>query len=268
MRVLRVALDKLVIPEVRVNAQYSPEELDVLRSNLATEGQKQPILVVRSGESYIVTDGRHRVDEARTRGDTVIDAIVREGDERTALLENLTQNHMRGRIKATDLVKVIGELTQRYGMDSDAIRAATGWTRDYIERLQRIAEAAPDLRQALDAGAIGVGVAYELGRLPRHEQQAEICTRYPIHTWTVAFARQQVDAVLAAMQQVSTAPQPAAAPAPPVYRCSTCHQETDPRLLNQVALCPECMGAAYKSGSAARPPKTEPVAAAQSAPTP
>ena len=51
MRVLRVALDKLVIPEVRVNAQYTPEELAVLAGNLATEGQKQPILVIRSGET-------------------------------------------------------------------------------------------------------------------------------------------------------------------------------------------------------------------------
>lgn len=268
MRVLRVALDKLVIPEVRVNAQYTPEEADVLRANLATEGQKQPILVVRSGESFIVTDGRHRVEEAKARGDTTIDAIVREGDERSALLENLTQNHMRGKIRATDLVRVIGELTAKHGMDSDAIRAATGWTRDYIERLQRISEASPDLRQALDVGAIGVGVAFELSRLPRHAQQAEICTRYPVHTWTVAFARQQVDAVLAAMEEVRTAPTPAAAPSPIVYRCSTCHQETDPRMLNQVALCPQCMGVAYERGQATRPPKTEPTAAAQSAPTP
>ncbi len=268
MRVLRVALDKLVIPEVRVNAQYTPEELEVLRANLATEGQKQPILVVRSGESYIVTDGRHRVEQARGRGDTAIDAIVREGDEKSALLENLTQNHMRGKIRATDLVRVIGELTQRHGMDSDAIRAATGWTRDYIERLQRISDAAPDLKQALDAGAIGVGVAYELSRLPRHEQQVEVCTRNPIHTWTVAFAKDQVDAVLAAMEQVSAAPQRQAAAAPPVYKCSTCQCETDPRLLNQVQLCPQCMGAAYERGQATSVPKTERVSTPQSAPTP
>ena len=266
MRVQRVPLDKLVIPAVRVNAQYTPEEEAVLASNLATEGQKQPILVVRSGETYIVTDGRHRVEQAMARGDTLIDAIVRDGDERSALLENLTQNHMRGKIRASDLVTVIGELVQRHGMDSDAIRAATGWTRDYIERLQRIAEACPDLRQALDAGAIGVGVAFELSRLPRPEQQVEICTRYPIHTWTVAFAKEQVDAVLAAMREVSVAPAPAAASTPIVYRCSTCHQETDPRMLNQVALCPGCMGAAYERGKASSTPKTEPAAAPLGAP--
>lgn len=266
MRVQRVALDKLVIPEVRVNAQYTPEELAVLAGNLSTEGQKQPILVVHSGESYIVTDGRHRVEQAKARGDTAIDAIVREGDERTALLENLTQNHMRGRIRATDLVKVIGELTTRHGMDSDAIVAATGWTRDYVERLWRISEADPELRQALDAGAIGVGVAYELSRLPSHEQQVEVCTRYPIHTWTVAFARQQVEAVLAALHEVRSAAEAPKPSAPPVYRCTTCQRETDPRLLNIQPLCPDCFGAAYERGRSIPAPKTDGVATSPTTP--
>jgi len=79
VRVQRVALDKLVIPEVRVNAQYTPEELAVLAGNLSTEGQKQPILVVHSGESYIVTDGRHRVEQAKARGGGVM-AVVTDGD--------------------------------------------------------------------------------------------------------------------------------------------------------------------------------------------
>src|SRR4030042_701013 len=163
----QVPLDLNKWPPVRDSEVYDEEQLALLRETLTTMGQLQPIVVVAVGDSYEVVDGLHRVDEARTRGDTHVPAVVYEGDGASSLLMNLVLNKVRGRTKASEMVAVIGELWQKHALESDAIAQKTGLTREYIEKLQRISLASPQVKAALDEERIGVGHAYELARLPK-----------------------------------------------------------------------------------------------------
>ena len=65
----------------------------------------------------------------------------------------------------------------------------------YIGRLWKIAEAAEPVRDVLDRGLIGVGVAFELSRLPHHAQQMEVIGEVQTFSYTVKDAHDLVDRV-------------------------------------------------------------------------
>jgi len=206
MKHRNIPVDKITIPTTRVTAVYDEEQLQLLRQSLAAMGTIQPIVVVGTEAGYEVVDGLHRLQEARARGEAQISAVVYEGTPADSLLMNLVLNRVRGKVKASEMVAVIKSLWQDHQMDSDAIAAKTGLGRDYIEQLQVISQAAPGVQEALDREVIGVGIAYQLARLPSHLQQEEVLAKSQVWRLTVKDVKEQVDEVLRMMQALQAAP--------------------------------------------------------------
>ena len=245
MKLRQVNLDLIDVPRVRVTAQYDEELMALLRDSLASMGTINPIILVGTGDRFEVVDGLHRLEEARHRGERAISAVIYEGGPKEALLKNLVLNRVRGKTKASEMVAVISELWTTHTMTSDEIAASTGLTRDYIEKLQRIALASPAVQEALDREIIGVGHAYELARLPFHEQQDEMVAKFQIWRWKIQDLKAQVDLVIKFTEerkQGGAPGAPAAPPAPPVYHCDACQTESEPKHLRAVQLCPDCYG--------------------------
>lgn len=246
MRHKNVPLAEIHIPDVRVTAVYDDELQEQLRASLNATGQLQPIVLVQRDEGYELVDGLHRLEEARNRGEKNIPAVIYEGDSSDALLLNLQTNRLRGKTKASEMVQVIGELTQVHQMDSDEIVRRTGMTRDYVERLWKIAEAYPEVREALDRESIGVGAAFQIARLPNRQQQEEVLRVQVVYNLTVNDLKEHVDEILTAMstpaQEVT---REARQPAPPP-QCEACASTPPPNLLTAVVLCPTCFGQVYR----------------------
>ncbi len=249
MKLRKVALDLVDIPEVRVTAVYDEEHLKLLKGSLAAMGTVNPIIVVQTGERFQVVDGLHRLQEARERGETAIPAVVYEGDPASDLEMNLVLNRVQGKTKASEMVAVIKELTEKHGRSSDDIADRTGLSRDYVEKLQAISRAHPVLTELLDREIIGVGAAYEVARLPRPAQQEELCAKYQVWRFTVKELHEFVDQVLAAMEERPVGGGPTAPPAPPAparYYCEGCREEMEPKQLRSVNLCPVCYGVVFR----------------------
>ena len=256
MKARSIPVELCDVPPVRVTAVYDEEQLALLRGSLAAMGPVQPIIVLARDGRFEVVDGLHRLEEARSRGETRIDAVVYEGDAAQGLLLNLVLNRVRGKTKASEMVAVIGELTDKHGLDSVQIGEKTGLPRDYIERLQVIAKASPSVREALDREAIGVGVAYEIARLPAHAQQEQYCAEQQIWRRSTKEVRELVDQVLEhmrAMREAGPAPAAPAAVAPPIYHCDACQQVTSPNDLRPIQICPRCFASAWQRAQPARP---------------
>ena len=230
----------ILVPSIRITAVYDDELTAQLKDSLNAAGQIVPIIVVENDGTFDLVDGLHRLEEAIARGDRSIDSIVVPGDSITTLTYNLLTNNMRGKVRASEMVTVIGELTNTHGLDSDEIAQRTGLTRNYIEKLWRIAEASPMLQDALDKSLIGVGVAYEVSRLPHIDQQEEVMsTVYTFHM-TTKQAKEFVDSILIVPEpQQSQEPQPQPEPPPPPT-CDVCRKPAAANLLVQVQLDPGC----------------------------
>lgn len=242
MKQRNIDLDKIMVPEVRITAQYDQELHDQLGVSLAQAGQLQPIIVMEDDQGFILVDGLHRIKEAERRGDKTIPAIIHRGTEVDALISNIACSRLKGEISIYDLIKTVGHLTNVLGLDSDEIRKKTGMSREYIERLWKVAEACPELLDAIQRKAVGLGVAYEIARLPGQDQQRYVLDIAEHYKKTVREVKETVDEVLALMQSPQAKPEPVVFTPPPPPTCDICQAETRPRDLRPFLLCPECFG--------------------------
>jgi len=242
-----IPVDKCVIPDVRITAVYDEELEALLHDSIGAVGQIVPIVVVEAEGYYYVSDGKHRLEEARRRGESEISAVVRPGKPEDVLLLNLVTNRLRGKTKASEMVTVIEALYKDHQLGIDEIQERTGLSRDYIERLIVVSEASHDVREALDCELIGIGAAYEISRLPHPDQQAEVLNKYQIWRWPVKDLHDLVARVLKEMEGPTEPPGPPP-PAPPVMelRCDICKRVHGRGDLRAVLLCPDCHSAAWK----------------------
>lgn len=243
----QIPLDQVVVPEVRITAVYDDELTTLLHDSLEATGQVVPIIVVEHDGLFYVADGKHRVDEARAKGAKKVDAIIRDGKPEDVLLLNLVTNRLRGKTKASEMVQVIQSLWNDYGLDSDQIRDKTGISRDHIERLMAISGATLDVKDALDEEKIGVGIAFEISRLPDPLQQSSLLNLCLLGRHTVAWVKDLVDQTLRFMKEPGEAPsEPVRREPPPPPTCSICKGEFKEEDLHPALLCPGCHNAAWE----------------------
>jgi ParB/RepB/Spo0J family partition protein len=243
VQVKQIPLVDIHVPEVRITAVYDEELQEQLSSSIEAAGQLLPILVIKTDEGYELVDGLHRMQEAQKQGKRTIEAKIVPGDSITALTFNLVTNRTRGKVKASEMVKVIEELTTNHGLDSTQIAERTGFARDYIERLWKIAESDPMVRQALDMELIGVGTAFEVSRLPDPAQQQAMMSQVATYHMTTRQTKAFVDDTLVAIDAIRDAPVAAPVaplPPPPPPTCECCHEES--QMLVAVTLGPRCFG--------------------------
>lgn len=253
MKLRKVKLDEIKVPETRVTAQFDDELYEQFKESIKVVGQVTPPICYEVDGELVLCDGLHRLQEATANGEPDIRVIVLSGDMVDVLTKNIMLDHLRGKTPVSQMVKVIGALYQEYSLDPDQIGERTGLSRNYIEKLIKIAQAAPSVLLALDEGVIGVGHAAELARLPYPIQQEELIAKHQVWRYSVKELHEQIDAVLQEMELIAKAP-PAGAtvttrPAP-VYNCEGCKHEIEPRYLRPVMLCPECFGNVWRLAKA------------------
>ncbi len=260
---LRTVDPKIIkVPEVRVRARFDEETLKVFQETIKAVGQITPIICFEVGEDIVLSDGGHRLAEAIANGESGIKVVVLPGDMIDVMTKNIMLDHARGKTPVSDMVVVIKSLTQDYNLDSDQISEKTGLPRAYIEKLWKIAEASPVVKQALDEGWLGVGAAFEISRLPHAIQQEEFIAKQQVYRFKVPDIKELVDATLVEMQNIAKQgpPTPVTEPRPIAqYRCEGCKDEVEARYLRPVMVCPDCFGAVWKLAKAREPAAEEEV---------
>lgn len=260
MKLRRVDPQSIKVPEVRVRAQFDEELFKQFRESIIEVGQIAPPIVYQVGEELVLCDGEHRLTEAKQNGQQMIEVIVIPGDMVDVLTKNIFLDHLRGKTPVSEMVKVVKVLNQDYKLDPDQIKEKTGLTRDYIEKLIKISTASPVVGQALDEGVIGVGHAFELSRLPSQIQQEEMIAKLQIYRFPIKELHEFIDQVLAQMEVDKTEAPPGVDRGkrpPAVYKCEGCQEETEPRYLRPVMVCPDCFGVVWKLGKMKKTPEVE-----------
>lgn len=251
MKHKNIPLNLIDVPEDRVTAVYDEELLGQLSASLAELGQLNPIIVTENGERYRLVDGLHRLDDARMKGEKTIPAVIYEGGETQTTILNLVTNRLRGKVKASEMVRSIDRLIHVDRLTSDEIAQKTGFGRDYIEQLWAISETWEGIKEALDREAIGVGVAFQLARLPGPLVQEQVLAVVLQFGWPMKQVKEQVDRVFQESEKMKDEPPPPPpkpAEPPPEPHCELCHVTPGPRMLSQIVLCPGCFGAAHARG--------------------
>jgi len=242
MRRLQVDPRKIMVPDVRITSQFTPEILAMFKESVKVLGIVEPPLCMEIDGQIMVVDGLHRIQEAIDRGDRRIEVVLREGGEKELYLLNLATNTFRGKTKASEAMGVIAHLWKDYGMGSDEISAQSGFTRDYIERLMVVSQATEELRAALDEEVVSVAQAYELAKVEEPELQRNVLAQQVLYHWPAKELRERIKDYKEIIAGTAAAPPPP----PPVetqgVACYYCGQEYEIRQIANPNTCVACSG--------------------------
>jgi len=174
MRLVHLDPNKIQIPPVRVTSMWDPEDYEVFKASLEADGQGQAIICVKEGDTWWLADGLHRLEEAKLKGWTRIAVAYREGSLVDAKVRNLYMNRLRGKTRASEEVALIKDLYENDGLDLPEVSKRTGIPQERVEKLTAIGRADPYVQEMLDHERIGVGIAFELSRLPNPAGQVRL----------------------------------------------------------------------------------------------
>ena len=245
MRFAWVDPHKIQVPKVRVTAMWDPEEYEVFKASIEGQGIEKPLNCIKEGQTWWLADGLHRLEEAKLKGLKRVPVVFKEGSLVDAKLRNLYLDRLRGKHKASEEVKLLKSLFEDDGLSLDQIHEKTRIPLERIEQRLAISKADPYVQEALDHEKIGVGIAFQLARLPNPEGQvkllAEILKMVPPPT--TAWVRDVVDASLKIIQ-AQTPPEERPKPTVPIptLKCGFCAQEWPMNKMVGVNLCRSCAG--------------------------
>ncbi len=242
MKLRKVNPNKIMVPEVRVTAQFDEELLAQFKSSIKETGQIAPIICCFIDDQYVLVDGLHRVQEALANKQETVDVAVIEGDMVDVLTKNIFLDHLRGKTPVTEMVRVIEVLWKEYQLDSEKIAAKTGMTRDYVEKLQLISMLTPMCRKALDEGRIKVGHAVALTKIKDPVVQETVLGQQLLYNWSVKELEAYINDQLVAAMTLKASP-PSIEPTEP-YKptCFFCKQPCEMAQVANPNICQECAG--------------------------
>jgi len=245
MRFRHLKPDEIQIPEVRVTSIWSEEEYADFAQTIQKEGIHQPVKCILEDGTYWLVDGLHRLDEARRRGIEKVPVVYKEGQLVDALVENLVSNRLRGKTPASDEIRLIRHLRDKYQMEPWQIAERTGLPRERIEQRLQIGTAAPEVLSCLEFDQIPLGVAYQLSRLPNESGQIALVSRLLQATppATVREVTEIIDHALQLQDQMKQPqPEPTAVIPLKTISCHLCGERYESAEMRGINVCATCHG--------------------------
>jgi len=243
MRLRHLKPDQIKIPEVRVTSIWTDEEYEDFASTIKKEGIHQPLKCILEDGTFWLVDGLHRIEEARRRGIEKVPVVYKEGKLVDALMENLVSNRLRGKTPASDEIRLLRHLRDKFHMEPWQIAEKTGLPRARIEQRLQIGTAAPEVLSCLEFDQIPLGVAFHLSRLPNEGGQIALLSRLLQATppATVKEVGEIIDHAIQIQKQMNTAPPEPVLEIPmktiSCHLCGERYEASDMRGINTCATC-------------------------------
>ncbi|MBA7601975.1 hypothetical protein ES703_09060 [subsurface metagenome] len=252
MKLRRVKIDDVKVPETRVTARFDPELWEQFQHSMKETGAIAPIIVYQVEEELVLCDGLHRLVEAKNNGDNTIMAAIIPGDMGDVLTKNIFLDHLRGKTPVSEMVSVIETLWKELGLDSEKIAEKTGLTRDYVEKLQKLSELTPLIREVLDQGKIGVGHAFALTKIEDPARQEMVFNQWLLYHWPIREFEDYIKSILEIVEEAVPPETPPEERPPVKIRCKFCGELHDVAQISNPATCVVCSGIMFGAVAAAR----------------
>jgi len=238
------------IPDVRVTSYFDEELRGLFQHSIRELGIQEPILVAKDDSSWILVDGKNRLEEALLNGITSIPCAIMEISLSEVLLKNLTLNTLRGKVKPTEMLKVVNTLYEEYHMEIDEIASKSGLRRDHVEKLLSIARCTDRIIAALDENLISVSHAYEISQIEQPDVQERLlgqCLQYRLNVKDLHDIVQETKRILLQRRAERAEGGVKAQIEIPTARCELCEQNWPIKRVAGVNLCVGCYGIAQEA---------------------
>lgn len=165
MRLEVVPLESVQEPAVPMRAEIDTAYLEELANSIRSIGLRQPMQVKRIDGGFEVIAGHCRLLACRMAELKNVEVLVRDdGDESNDLAAKMHENLIRRDVSPIEEAICYAEAFEICG-DIEKIAAMTHRSVALIERRLALLAGDKDVREALQAGSISVGVAEQLNKV-------------------------------------------------------------------------------------------------------
>lgn len=170
---------------------FPEDSLRELQDSIASVGMLQPIVVRKSGASYVLISGERRYRAAMQLGMREIPAVVREFTEDDAQIAGLIENLQRLDISPEDEAAAFDSLLQARGLGVRELSRLIHKDPGYISRRVRVYEDA-ELGPIVRSGKVAVSTAERILAVKDADLRAELVSRAAAGTLDQQSARSLV----------------------------------------------------------------------------
>ena len=178
------------VDRIRPNARqprrtFDDAALDGLTESIRAAGLVQPIVVRDTGDGFEIVAGERRWRAARAAGLTTIPVIVRQADEREALILALAENVAREDLNAVELARAYAMLSDELDLSQTEIARRVGRSRPAIANTLRLLELPDGVLGLIAAGELSEGHGRALLLASGHDERAALARRAVDRGWSV-----------------------------------------------------------------------------------
>ena len=251
MKVERIALSNIVVPDERARSRLTDEQRAILRSSMERYGTVVfPIVRPLSDGRFELIDGESRIHTAREAGINEIDALVIPLEDRDASMMNLIANVARGEQDPISAAQALKK-AQNSGLPLEEIAKITNHTVQWVEFYISLLDLPGVYKQALEEGKLTVTHVRQACRLndPR-EIDAALNTALSL-SWPASVLERYVERRGAELRSAEgtgegsiPAPPPTPERATEMIRydtCAGCGRSIRKEQIRLPPLCDECM---------------------------
>jgi ParB/RepB/Spo0J family partition protein len=143
-----------------IRTSEDKEKMDELVQSIAQQGLIVPIKVRPDGDAYEVVYGHRRLHACKELGLAEIECIVEGVDDRSHIIQALTENVIREDMTEPDIAKSIMAMKEDYGITNIEVGKMLGWTRGKVDQFTRMM-----------SGEVGKVIETARGQFPYHYAQ-------------------------------------------------------------------------------------------------
>lgn len=167
-----IAVDRLRPGRFQARAEMDAQALEELSRSIAQEGVIQP-LVARAADAegmHELIAGERRWRAAKMAGLSEVPAVVRDVDDKTAMMLGLAENMQRQNLNPIDEARGLKRLADEFGMNAEGIANALGRPRSTVSNAMRLLNLEPEAQRLLADRRLGAGHGKALLALGAQEQ--------------------------------------------------------------------------------------------------
>jgi ParB family chromosome partitioning protein len=155
--------------------RFDHEATSGLADSIRAQGVVQPVLVrVRPAGGYELIAGERRWRAAREAGVASVPALVREADERDALLLGLVENVAREQLSPVEEARAYALLMDEFELSLGEIGERVGRSKPSVSNRLRLLELPDDVLAMLERGELSEGHARAVLAVQGHEDRRRL----------------------------------------------------------------------------------------------
>jgi ParB family chromosome partitioning protein len=155
--------------------RFGGEATSGLAESIRAQGVVQPVLVrQRAAGGYELIAGERRWRAAREAGVPTVPALVRDADDRDALLLGLVENVAREQLSPVEEARAYALLLDEFGLSLGEIGERVGRSKPSVSNRLRLLELPDDVLAMLERGELSEGHARAVLGVQGHEDRRRL----------------------------------------------------------------------------------------------